>query len=134
LKWRKKNRQSIEIDLERAVEKPEWEWHGPSWNHFFYAVLNGRPLSIITARGHTPRTIKRTLNFLYQKGYLLKKPNLLTIYPVSNPRIRKELGDPNLETPIAVLKKEALHRSVQRAFKLYGYNLTIDLVSAMTIL
>ena len=115
-------RQSIEVDLEKTLEKPEWDWHGPSWNHFFYAVLNGRPISIITARGHHPRTIKRTLNILYKKGYLLKKPNILTIYPVSNPQIRKKLGDPSLNKPIAILKKEALLRSVEKAFKKYGFN------------
>jgi hypothetical protein len=115
-------KQSIETDLEKALEKPEWDWHGPSWNHFFYAVLNGRPLSIITARGHKPRTIKRTLNILYRRGLLLKKPNILTIFPVSNPELRRELGDADLKTPIAQLKKKALHLSVERAFKKYGYN------------
>ncbi|MBN2658146.1 MAG: hypothetical protein JXR86_13885 [Spirochaetales bacterium] len=118
----RKRRQSIEIDLERAVEKPEWEWHGPSWNHFFYAVLNERPISIITARGHRSETIRRTLDLLHEKGHLLKRPNILTIYPVSNPQLRKKLGDPDLKRPIALLKKEALHRSVERAFKRYGYN------------
>ncbi|MDC7220776.1 MAG: hypothetical protein PQJ59_12650 [Spirochaetales bacterium] len=115
-------KQSIELDLERAIEKPEWDWHGPSWNHFFYAVLNGRPVSIITARGHRAKTIQRTLDILYHRGHLQKKPNILTIYPVSNPQLRKDLGDPHLEKPIALLKKEALHRSVERAFEKYGYN------------
>lgn len=117
-----KRRQSIEIDLERAILQPEWDWHGPSWNHFFYAVLNGRPISIITARGHQPKTIKRILEILYQKGHLLRKPNILTIYPVSNPQLRGDLGDPDLKRPIALLKKEALHRSVEKAFQKYGYN------------
>lgn len=115
-------KQSIEIDLEKAIEKPEWEWHGPSWNHFFYAVLNERPVSIITARGHHPKTIKKALHILYRKGHLIKKPNILTIYPVSNPRLRKDMGDPDLKRPIALLKKEALHRSVETAFRKYGYN------------
>ena len=118
----KKRRQYIEIDLEKALEKPEWEWHGPSWNHFFYAVLNGRPVSIITARGHRPETIRRAMNLFYRKGHLLRKPNLLTIYPVSNPKVRRDLGDPELNTPISILKKEALHRSVEKAFQKYGYN------------
>ncbi len=118
----KKQKQSIEKDLERAIAQPEWEWHGPSWNHFFYAVLNERPISIITARGHHPATIRRALNILYEQGHLLKKPNILSIYPVSNPAVRRSLGDPELNTPIAVLKKEALHRSVEKAFKKYGYN------------
>lgn len=122
--WRpsKKRRQSIELDLERAIEKPEWDWHGPSWNHFFYAVLNGRPVSIITARGHRPETIKRALNILYSRGHLQRKPNILTVYPVTNPAVRKKLGDSEQNKPIALLKKEALHRSVEAAFKKYGYN------------
>ncbi len=118
----KRGRQYIETDLEKALERPEWEWHGPSWNHFFYAVLNRRPVSIITARGHHPRTIKRALNIFYKKGFLLRKPNILTIFPVSNPRVRRDLGDPELNTPISILKKEALHRSVETAFKKYGYS------------
>lgn len=118
----KNRKQSIELDLERAITRPEWEWHGPSWNHFFYAVLNERPISIITARGHGSKTIKRTLEILYHQGHLLKKPNILTIYPVSNPQLRRDLGDPDLDRPIALLKKEALHRSVERAFQKYGYN------------
>jgi len=118
----KRRRQSIEIDLEKAIAKPEWDWHGPCWNHFFYAVLNGRPVSIITARGHRAATIKRTLNILHRRGYLPRRPNFLSVYPVSNPELRRELGDPQLEGPIALLKKEALLRSVERAFDKYGYN------------
>jgi hypothetical protein len=121
LPW-KKDKQSIEIDLERVIKKPEWDWHGPSWNHFFYAVLNERPISIITARGHQPKTIKRTLNILYREGHLQKKPNLLSLYPVSQPHVRKDLGDREFKKSIAQLKKEALHRSVERAFQKYGYN------------
>ena len=116
------SRQSMETDMERVLEKPEWEWHGPSWNHFFYAVLNGRPISIITARGHRPKTVKRALDMLYHKGYLQKKPNILTIYPVSNPQLRKDLGDDGLDKSVALLKREALHRSVERAFRKYGYS------------
>ncbi|QEN08931.1 hypothetical protein EXM22_13360 [Oceanispirochaeta crateris] len=124
LPWdsRKNAKQAIEHDLNSALEKPEWEWHGPSWNHFFYAVLNGRPVSIITARGHNPRTIKRALNILYEKRFLHRKPNILTIYPVSNPKVRRKLGDPGLNKAIALLKKEALLKSVEIAFKKYGKN------------
>jgi len=114
--------QSIETDLIEALKKPEWDWHGPSWNHFFYAVLNGRPISIITARGHQEKTIKRTLNRLYHEGHLLKKPNILTIFPVSNPDLRKDLGGGDPDKPVSVLKKEALHRSVEKAFEKYGYS------------
>lgn len=120
--WGKQRRQSIETDLEKALEKPEWDWHGPSWNHFFYAVLNERPVSIITARGHQPKTMKRSLNLLFHQGFLFKKPNILTIYPVSNPQVRKDLGDPDLKMSIAKLKKVALKRSVERAFRKYGFS------------
>ncbi len=121
-RWIRGDRQAIIHDLREAIAKPVWDWHGPSWNHFFYAVLNGRPLSIITARGHRPDTIRSALNLLYREGHLLKKPNFLSLFPVSNPRLRAEMGDPEKKLSVAALKKIALRQSVEMAFRKYGAN------------
>ncbi len=110
-------------DLERAIRQPVWEWRGPSWNHFFYAVLNRRPVSIITARGHRPESIKRALNLLYRRGELLKRPNFLSVFPVTNPLLRQRVfKDPHYARPVAELKYEALILAVENAFRRYGKN------------
>jgi hypothetical protein len=110
-------------DVESAISGPAWEWHGPSWNHFFYAVLNRRPVSIITARGHRPSTIRRAMNMLHRRGHLLRRPNFLAIYPVTNPRLRRSLfRDPEYARPVAELKYEALIMAVEKAFRRYGAN------------
>jgi hypothetical protein len=115
-------KQSLLEDVETALEKPAWEWHGPSWNHFFYAVLNDRPISIITARGHEPKTFQKVLLQLWKKKYLLKKPNILSIYPVTNPGVRDCLGDRERKLLVSELKRIALIHSVEKAFKIYGNN------------
>jgi hypothetical protein len=108
-------------DVERAIARPVWEWHGPSWNHFFYAVLNRRPVSIITARGHRPSSIRRAMNLLYHRGLLLRRPNFLSIFPVTNPRLRRGLfRDPEYRRPVAELKYDALIMAVEQAFRRYG--------------
>ncbi len=109
-------------DLERALSRPSWKWHGPSWNHFFYAVLNRRPISVITARGHGVWTIRRALNLLHRKKVIYRRPNILSIYPVTNPRLRRSMGDPEYKTPVAELKRRALVKSVEQAFRRYGSN------------
>ena len=109
-------------DIEEAMERPVWEWHGPSWNHFFYAVLNRRPISIITARGHRPRSLALSLNRLYQGGHLPRRPNILSLYPVTNPKVRRQLGDGNYTKRVAELKRIALFESIKLAFRKYGQN------------
>lgn len=109
-------------DLKRALDNPQLEWKGPSWNFFAYAVENSRPISIITARGHHPNTIKRALNHLVQSRDLLAHPNYLGVYPVSHSTTRVELGDQHETLTVAELKKKAIHQSVKDAFDCYGYN------------
>lgn len=107
-------------DLAEALGRPEFEWKGPAWDTFFHAVQNQRPLSLITARGHHPETIKEGLRLFVDKGFLGKEPNYHTIYPVSFPVIRRELGDEKLELSVADLKKRAIRRSVEQALDKYG--------------
>ena len=59
---------------------------------------------------------------LVKLRYLPKKPNFLTVYPVSNPRIRKKLGDQALSASVPELKKFAIRKSVEMAIQKYGYN------------
>lgn len=118
----KKEEQSLILDLRKAMSQAHIDWKGPSWNFFAYAVENSRPLAIITARGHQPNTLKRAINHLVQTRDLLTHPNYLSVYSVSNPTIRKALGDFDDTLSTAELKKRAIHQCVTDAFECYGYN------------
>lgn len=109
-------------DLRNVLDRPSHEWRGPSWNFFWHAVHNGRPLSIITARGHQPRTIQEGISILARRGHLTQEPNYLSIYPVSHLPVKDELGDRSYTWRTAQLKQQAIKNSVTQAFKTYGHN------------
>jgi len=109
-------------DMLEAMQNPHKEWRGPSWNFFAHAVNNNRPVAVITARGHHPHTIKRAVDLLVLSGDLDAHPNYLSVYPVSHPEIRKELGDHDMKLNTAELKKIAIKSAVSDAFACYGEN------------
>lgn len=115
-------KQSFVKDIEHALLNADHLWKAPSWNCFFHATFNHRPVSLITARGHHPDTIKAGINYIANLGFLPHAPNYHTIYPVSNPDIRKQLGDGDLKKNVAELKKVAIRASVYKAIELYGYS------------
>jgi hypothetical protein len=55
-------------------------------------------------------------------GFLPHDPNYHTIFPVSNPEIRKNLGDTGLSKGVPELKQNAIRASVEKAIELYGYS------------
>ena len=75
---------------------------------------------MITARGHHRETIQEGIRVLVDRHYLPHEPNYLSLYPVTNSLVRKELGDINGELSVAALKKLAIKASVDRAIALYG--------------
>lgn len=109
-------------DMLAALENPFLEWRGPSWDFFYKAVKNNRPISIITARGHHPHTVRRAINLLVQSRDLAISPNYLSIYPVSHEPTRHYLGDTENKLSTAELKKLAIKVAVQDAFECYGQN------------
>ena len=109
-------------DLTAALQKGDLLWKGPSWSFFFHAVYNGRPVAVITARGHHPDTLRAGIGELYTRGILTAAPNYLGLYPVSHPVVRAELGDPGVVCSIPELKKAAIIRSVEVAMQRYGKN------------
>ncbi|HAG90848.1 MAG TPA: hypothetical protein DCL41_03200 [Bdellovibrionales bacterium] len=115
-------RQNFVRDLSEALGHPDLNWKGPSWNCFFHAVHNQRPLSLITARGHHPETMKEGIRLLYERGFLSKLPNYLSIYPVSHPVALEDLGGTSLYGNIPLLKRHALRKSVEKAIEVYGYS------------
>lgn len=115
-------KQSFIEDIQKATESAEHLWKAPAWNSFYHATYNNRPISLITARGHNPETLKDGINMLVKDGHLPHAPNYHTLYPVSNVEIRKELGDIHFTKTIAELKKDAIRASVEKAIELYGYS------------
>jgi len=115
-------RQTFVEDLLSALKRPDVEWKGPSWSCFYHATLNERPMALITARGHHPDTIKEGVRILVQEGHLPHEPNYLSVFPVSNLQIRKQLGDEGFQQSVAALKRSAIRASVRQAIEVYGEN------------
>ncbi len=114
-------KQAFVKDLADALGMPDFQWKGPSWNCFYHAVHNQRPLSLITARGHHPTTMMDGISVLHKKGHLPRLPNYLSVYPVSHPSVLDELGRA-LFGNIPELKRKALRKSVEKAIDVYGYS------------
>lgn len=118
-KWFGK-KQAFINDLMLALGLPDHDWKGPAWNCFYHAVYNQRPTSLITARGHSPETLKEGFRKMIQAGHLPHEPNYLSIYPINHPETRKVL-ESRPEQSVAELKQKAIRNSVETAFSQYGY-------------
>jgi hypothetical protein len=113
----------FEQDILNVVSESNYHWKGPSWSCFYHATFNQRPISIITARGHSPLTIKKGLNVLYRTGQIKFNPNFLGVFPVSHKDTRVILGETESEElSIPELKRRAILNSVEIAMKKYGVN------------
>ena len=106
-------------DVKAAITTPIHEWQGPSWNCFYHAVFNRRPVSLITARGHSPSVIKKGIKELVRAGHLPWEPNYLDIIPVSHPKIRGKLIKEGADD-ISSLKRVAIQKVFARAIRKYG--------------
>ncbi len=113
-------KQSFIADMQDALDKADHVWKAPSWNSFYHATYNQRPISLITARGHQRETIMAGIDLMVKDGHLPLSPKYHSIYPVSNVDIRKELGDINLTKTVPELKKDAIRFSVSKAIEEYG--------------
>lgn len=109
-------------DVAEALGYPDFQWKGPSWECFYHATFNQRPLSVITARGHHPETLKEGIKVFVKNKVLPLEPNYLSVYPVSHKDTRMALGDTGLIEDTAELKQRAIRASVEKAIELYGYN------------
>lgn len=109
-------------DLASALNLPDLQWKGPSWDCFYHATFNQRPISVITARGHDPETLKAGIRLWVEQKILPMEPNYLSLFPVSRPEVRKQLGDHDLAFSAAELKQKAIRASVDKAFEVFGYS------------
>jgi hypothetical protein len=78
-------------------------------------------VSLLTARGHAPETLKAGIEVLVEAGLLPRAPNYLRVLPVSNDEVRKELGDANLDLTVPVLKKRGILAIVDAAEKTFAH-------------
>lgn len=109
-------------DVASALGFPDFHWKGPSWECFYHAAFNQRPLSVITARGHHPETMKEGIRVFVRNKLLPLEPNYLSVYPVSHKQTRIDLGDHEFKEGTAELKQRAIRASVEKAIEVYGYN------------
>lgn len=109
-------------DVQEALKLPDLQWKGPSWNCFYHATFNQRPVSVITARGHSAATIQEGVREFIKGGHLPVEPNYLSVYAVSNKKVREHLGDPEYKSSIAELKQRAIRASVEKAIEIYGHS------------
>ncbi len=108
-------------DIKTIVNDTSGAWKAPSWKFFVHACNAQRPLSFVTARGHSPDTIKAGVEQMKQAGLIKETPNYLSIYPVGNDEVRaNQLDDPNLIKTTPRLKKIAIIKSVEKALELSG--------------
>lgn len=117
-----RKKQTFVQDVAKAIQNAEYDWKAPSWNCFYHATFNHRPMSVITARGHDASTIEEGVKLMVNEGHLPHHPNFLSIYPVSNTEVRIALGDKELKSSIAELKRGAIRESVEEAIRVYGYS------------
>ncbi len=115
-------KQSFVIDIQTALKNLDLLWKGPSWDCFYHAVFNQRPISVITARGHSPDTLRAGIYEFVKAGLLPAEPNYLSLIAVSNTEMRKALGDTDLKLSTAELKQKAIRASVEKAIEVYGYS------------
>lgn len=113
-------RQLFIEDVAEALGFPDLQWKGPSWECFYHAAFNQRPVSLITARGHDPETLKHGIRELVGRRVLPIEPNYLSIFPVSHVPTRALLGDESMKMSVAELKQRAIRASVERAIEVYG--------------
>lgn len=102
------------------------KWQAPAWPYFKYACEKQRPVSIVTARGHSPETLQAGVQLLVDKGHLPCMPKFHTVIAVTNPGVRTTLqdwakeGEAPGDNDIPALKRLAIKMSVQKAFDEHG--------------
>ncbi|MFZ3231903.1 MAG: hypothetical protein WA160_16975 [Pseudobdellovibrio sp.] len=115
-------KQTFVQDVLAALNLPDLQWKGPSWDCFYHATFNQRPISVITARGHSEDVLKLGIHEFVKAGYLPSIPNYLSLFAVSNKDVRKNLNDHDFKLSTAELKQHAIRASVEKAIEVYGYS------------
>jgi hypothetical protein len=96
------------------------EWQGPSWPLLVHASKNQRPVALITARGHSPETVKVGFDLLADRGILPARLSFIGIYTVTHPEVRTALGATDPSTTVPSIKKMAIRAAVEAGVAKYG--------------
>ena len=105
-------------DILEILQSSRSSWQGPSWTNFVHAVKEGAPISLITARGHRPQTIKAGIDYLLNELKIAEKP-LMDIYPVGHQNSMYQVtSHQNMTT--SQLKGQAFGHFFQKAIQQYG--------------
>ena len=115
-------KQNFVQDVLAALNIPDMQWKGPSWDCFYHATFNQRPISVITARGHSEQVLKDGILEFVKAGYLPSVPNYLSLFAVSNKEVRRQFNDHDFKMSTAELKQHAIRASVEKAIEVYGYS------------
>ncbi len=113
-------KQSFISDLALTIKSADRAWQGPSWSCFYHAVYNKRPIALITARGHSPETIREGIKQLVKHNLLPYEPNYLGIYPVNHPETKAALIGDETTKDVSFLKKLAIKDAYNKAIEIYG--------------
>lgn len=113
------DQQSFVRDIVSAVQGSA-PWQGPSWPLLVHAAKMQRPIAVVSARGHAPKTIELGLEKLRSLGELAAVPPILGIYTVTNPDVLKTLGVTDPAMTIPSVKKIAIENGVDLALQKYG--------------
>jgi hypothetical protein len=119
-------------DVAEAIsDSANTSWQAPSWRMFVHACTNKGPLVFITARGHSPETIRAGIKLLADAGHIPCEPNYLAIFPVSNDAVKQSIlravPDPaerrqieQMRDATSALKRFAIWQAVDLALEKYG--------------
>ncbi len=108
-------------DVEAAIASGDDSWQAPAWRLFVHACDRQRPVSIVTARGHSPDTLQAGVQVLVDHGLIPREPNYHTVFPVGNDDVRiDQLDDPELKVTTPALKKRAIMKTVDLAMERFG--------------
>lgn len=115
--------QTFIADLRRALAAGGDAWRGPAFPLLVHACAKGRPIAVVTARGHEPATIEAGFKVLVEVGLLPQVPVVIGIYTVSNEGVRTMLGAEDRSFTTAAIKKRAIKHAVAKALDTYGADL-----------
>lgn len=114
------SKQPFANQIKAAINSGDTKWQGLAWPMFVHACNAQRPVSLITARGHSDETIKAGFQILKDNGLINHTPNYLTLFNVTYPPTRAKLGDPDGTSEVDDLKRKAIMMTVDATIEKFG--------------
>lgn len=113
--------QSFVQQIRAAIDSGDpASWQSPSWGMFVHACDGGRPIVLVTARGHSDATVRAGFRVLKDAGFLRREPQFLALWNVTYPPAQAALGFPQGSDDVQELKRVAIVKTVELAVAKYG--------------